>query len=75
MRATCVQGGNIGLNTKGLLRNQKVFGEDAKVFRPGRWFERDRTRPANMDRVHDLVFRGGGNTRCFKETDHSVEVE
>lgn len=74
MRATCVQGGNIGLNTKGLLRNQKVFGEDANFFRPERWFERDRTLLANMDRVHDLVF-GGGQYAIIRETDHSVEFE
>lgn len=60
-----VPGGvNIGLNTKGLLRNNKVFGKDADVFRPERWFEGDQTRLANMCRVHDLVF-GGGITRCL----------
>ncbi|KAL8707944.1 MAG: hypothetical protein Q9220_007087 [cf. Caloplaca sp. 1 TL-2023] len=59
-----VPGGvNIGFNTKGLLRNKEVFGEDADVFRPERWLVGDE-RLQRMDKVHELVF-GAGDTRCL----------
>ncbi|KAL8770311.1 MAG: hypothetical protein Q9209_003947 [Squamulea sp. 1 TL-2023] len=60
-----VPGGvNLGLNTRGLLRNKDVFGADAEIFRPERWFERDAKCLIRMERVFELVF-GGGSTRCL----------
>lgn len=56
---------NVGLNTKGLLRNASVFGEDSDVFRPERWLnEDDPARLIRMEKVHELVF-GAGITRCL----------
>ena len=60
-----VPGGvNLGLNTKGLLRNKDVFGCDAEVFRPERWYGRDPDCLKDMEKVYELVF-GGGSTRCL----------
>ncbi|MCJ1230031.1 hypothetical protein MMC12_006702 [Toensbergia leucococca] len=58
------QGVNIGLNTKGLLRNKNIFGRDSDVFLPERWLDQDIERLASMDRVYGLVF-GAGSTRCL----------
>ena len=57
-------GVNVGLNTKGLLRNKQVFGDDANVFRPERWFGKDEMHLTRMEKVHELVF-GAGYTRCL----------
>ncbi|KAL8725213.1 MAG: hypothetical protein Q9166_007495 [cf. Caloplaca sp. 2 TL-2023] len=60
-----VPGGvNLGLNTKGLLRNKDVFGVDAGVYRPERWFGRDAECLNEMEKVFELVF-GSGSTRCL----------
>ena len=56
---------NIGFNTKGLLRNARVFGDDGDVFRPERWLkEEGPDRLARMEKVHELVF-GAGITKCL----------
>ncbi|TVY51209.1 Cytochrome P450 monooxygenase gsfF [Lachnellula cervina] len=56
-------GTNIGINMAGTMLNE-VFGHDADVFRPDRWFEKDPAKLNRMERVHELVF-GHGGTSCL----------
>lgn len=57
-------GTTIGWSTLGLMRNVKLWGEDADVFRPERWFEgtHEEIRKREMDM--DLVF-GYGKYQCL----------
>jgi cytochrome P450 len=57
-------GTNIGYCAWGVHRNRKLFGEDAAVFRPERWLDRDEEHLAEMQRVWDLVF-GSGKYGCL----------
>ncbi|KAK3312504.1 cytochrome P450 [Apodospora peruviana] len=52
-------GTQIGLNHVQMLRNKKVFGADAEIFRPERWVEADGTRFKEMSANVDLVFSHG----------------
>lgn len=45
----------IGANPSGVYRDQSVFGEDVKVFRPERWLQGNRS---DMDRYF-FAFRSG----------------
>ena len=54
-------------------RSKDTYGEDAKAFRPERWFEPDAARLANMVRVNDLVF-GHGKFTCLGKPVALVEL-
>lgn len=55
-----VPGGTwVGYNFFGLMRDPKLWGEDAKVFRPERWLNASPDQLRNMDANVDLVFSWG----------------
>ena len=52
-------GTQIGTSPFGIYYSKKIFGEDASLFLPERWLERDATQVAAMSSVVDLVFSVG----------------
>ena len=60
-----VPGGTwIGLNSFGMARITAIFGQDAEMFRPERWFEADEQRLQRMNETVHLVF-GYGKYMCL----------
>ena len=57
-------GTKIGLNMRGMLANNDVFGPDPLVFRPERWLEADSVKLGQMERAYNLAFNWG-ETRCL----------
>ena len=53
-------GTGIGMNAWVIHRNREIFGEDAEVFRPERWLERD-----NAEMKRYLFSFGGGARLCL----------
>lgn len=39
--------------------SREIFGDDAKAFRPERWFEEDKEKLARMVKTSDLIFSHG----------------
>jgi cytochrome P450 len=71
---TFIPGGTaIGLCAFGIHRNKEVYGEDAKLFRPERWFEAKGEQLARMKRTHEMVF-GHGLYRCLGEQIAKLEL-
>jgi cytochrome P450 len=66
-------GTQIGYCAWGVHRNQEIFGDDAEMFRPDRWFEDDEEKLGNMNRTHDLVF-GSGRYACLGKTVAQIEL-
>ena len=56
-------GTSIGMNLAGLLRNKKVFGVDADMFRPERFLELNEAARIDMQRNVELIF-GFGRWMC-----------
>lgn len=58
----------LGQNLWGICRDKRVWGEDAEVFRPGRWLvgedEDGQARLREMVGVQELVF-GYGKYQCL----------
>ncbi|TVY42183.1 Cytochrome P450 monooxygenase [Lachnellula occidentalis] len=54
----------IGYSGQAMHHDKAVYGEDAKSFRPERWFEKDPEKLAAMIKTNDLVF-GHGNWQCL----------
>lgn len=60
-----IPGGTVvGYSTFGLSRNKAVWGADADVFRPERWFEGTGEEIRGREGVLDLLF-GGGRWKCL----------
>jgi cytochrome P450 len=58
-------GTNIGYGAWSLHRSKAVYGEDANIYRPGRWTDsKDEEKLAEMNRSADLVF-GYGKNGCL----------
>lgn len=53
------EGTNVGYNFFGMMRDPKLWGEDAKVFRPERWLNASPERLKMMNANVDLVFSYG----------------
>ncbi|KAK1753166.1 pisatin demethylase [Echria macrotheca] len=66
-------GTEIGTSMQGMMHDAAVFGEDAKAFRPERWFEADKDRLARMTRTADLVF-GHGRWSCLGKPIAQLEL-
>lgn len=66
-------GTEVGLNFWAVLRNKEVFGSDAHVFRPERWFEGDDTKKYKMERTAELVFNVG-RFMCMGKTIALMEL-
>jgi cytochrome P450 len=66
-------GTRIGWAIWGVVQNPKVFGEDAKMFRPERWLEASPEQRALMDKTHELIF-GAGKYGCLGKTVAFIEL-
>ena len=66
-------GTRIGHCTWGVLRNKKVFGEDAHTYRPERWLEAGEEKLKDMLRSADLLF-GSGRYACLGKTVAFLEL-
>jgi cytochrome P450 len=53
--------------------SEKIYGKDAKVFRPERWFESDPAKLNDMVRTNELIF-GYGKYRCLGKTVADIEI-
>lgn len=66
-------GTQIGYCAWGVHRNPAVFGPDADLFRPERWFETDEEKLLAMHRTIDVVF-GSGRYACLGKQVALIEV-
>ena len=57
-------GTNIGTNLLAIMRNTKIWGEDAEIFRPERWLETPPEKLKDMENASELVF-GYGRWKCL----------
>jgi cytochrome P450 len=57
-------GTKVGYNLSGMMEDPKLWGEDAKVFRPERWLTGTPEEIRNMEANVDLVF-GHGKWSCL----------
>jgi cytochrome P450 len=67
------EGTRIGHCTWGILRDTKVFGQDAEAYRPERWLEGTPTEIQGMKRSADLLF-GAGRYQCLGKTIAFLEL-
>ena len=63
----------IGPSTVALNLDTEVFGDDAKVFRPERWFEEDVAKLERMQEVSELMF-GYGRWKCLGQPVARLEL-
>ncbi|KAK3939350.1 pisatin demethylase [Diplogelasinospora grovesii] len=68
------EGVNIGYSGYAMHHSKEIYGEDAKAFRPERWFEQDQEKLAAMTRTNDLVF-GHGRFQCLGKNVARIEIE
>jgi cytochrome P450 len=66
-------GTGIGWSTYGLMRNVKIWGDDADVFRPERWFEGTAEEIRKKEIDVDLAF-GYGKYQCLGKNVASLEL-
>ncbi|KAK4225456.1 cytochrome P450 [Podospora fimiseda] len=66
-------GTNIGVSTLVMHHDKELYGEDADMFRPERWFEKDQGKLAAMTRVNDLTF-GHGKWQCLGKNVAQMEI-
>ncbi|KAK4464346.1 cytochrome P450 [Cladorrhinum samala] len=63
----------IGVATLKMHRDKELYGDDADLFRPERWFEEDKEKLAAMTKVNDLTF-GHGKWQCLGKTVAQMEI-
>jgi cytochrome P450 len=66
-------GSCIGYSAYSMHHSEKIYGKDAKVFRPERWFESDPAKLNDMVRTNELIF-GYGKYRCLGKTVADIEI-
>jgi cytochrome P450 len=66
-------GVDIGYSALAMHRDKKVYGEDADMFRPERWFEPDQDKLAAMMKVNELTF-GYGRWQCLGKNVAHMEL-
>jgi cytochrome P450 len=66
-------GACIGYSAYAMHHNEKVYGKDAKAFRPERWLESDPAMLAVMVRTNDLIF-GHGKFQCLGKPVAQIEI-
>jgi len=72
--AVFIPGGTeIGVSIQGMQHSKEIFGDDAKTFRPERWFEEDDDKLAAMTRTTDLIF-GHGKWQCLGKAIAQLEL-
>lgn len=67
------EGTGIGWSAFGLMRNEKVWGEDARMFRPERWLEGSPEEIQKKDLNLELVF-GYGKYQCLGKNVARMEL-
>lgn len=73
-RTVFIPGGTcISLVTTALHHSREVYGDDAKSFRPERWFEPDPDKLEKMMEVNDLIF-GYGRFKCLGKPVAQIEL-
>ncbi|KAL4986004.1 cytochrome P450 [Aspergillus falconensis] len=64
----------IGYSAYAIHRSEKIYGKDAKAFRPERWLEEsDPAKLAIMVRTNDLIF-GHGKFQCLGKPVAQIEI-
>ncbi|KAJ5553091.1 hypothetical protein N7494_002469 [Penicillium frequentans] len=66
-------GVSIGYSAYAMHRSEKIYGKDAKAFRPERWLESDPDKLAVMTRTNDLIF-GYGKFQCLGKPVAQIEI-
>lgn len=66
-------GCQIGYSALAMHHDRKLYGEDAKCFRPERWFTEDKEKTAAMIRTNELIF-GHGKWHCLGQPFAQVEI-
>jgi cytochrome P450 len=66
-------GAHIGYSAMAMHHSTDVYGEDAKTFRPERWFEPDAERLAAMTRTNELIF-GHAKWQCLGKQVAQIEM-
>lgn len=56
-----------------VFRNTDVFGSDAEVFNPERWFEKDEDKLKEMENTADLAF-SPGRWKCLGQAIAFIEL-
>lgn len=64
---------SIGSSAFGVMRNKKVWGEDACLFRPERWLEGDKEEIQQKESNLELVF-GYGKYQCLGKNIARMEL-
>lgn len=73
-KAVFLPGGvEIGYSSLAMHCDRRLYGEDADMFRPERWFEPDPEKLARMTRVNDLLF-GHGRWQCLGKNVAQMEL-
>ncbi|KAF9874182.1 pisatin demethylase [Colletotrichum karsti] len=67
------EGACIAYSANAMHRSEETYGEDAKAFRPERWFEEDEEKLAVMKSVNDMVF-GYGRFVCLGKPVAQLEM-
>lgn len=63
----------IGYSAYAMHQSEKIYGKDAKAFRPERWLESDPAMLAVMVRTNDLTF-GHGKFQCLGKAVAQIEI-
>ena len=63
----------IGYSAYAMHHSEKIYGKDAKAFRPERWFESNPDKLAAMTRTNDLIF-GYGKFQCLGKPVAQIEI-
>ncbi|KAH6648376.1 cytochrome P450 [Truncatella angustata] len=73
-QGTFIPGGTaVGWNQPAMMKLERIFGQDAQLFRPERFLECDEDKRMEMTRVIELVF-GYGRWMCAGKTLAFVEL-
>lgn len=63
----------IGYSAYAMHHSEKIYGKDAKVFRPERWLETDQDKLVPMLKANELTF-GHGKYRCLGKPVAEIEI-
>ncbi|KAI3395962.1 hypothetical protein diail_601 [Diaporthe ilicicola] len=63
----------IGYSAVAMHHDKALYGNDAQIFRPERWFEKDPEKLAAMTRTNDLLF-GYGKWQCLGKPVAMIEL-
>ena len=67
------EGTQVGWSSFGLMRNVKIWGDDAKLFRPERWFQGSSEEIKKKEIDVEMVF-GYGKYQCLGKNVANMEL-